>query len=253
MKKRIIGLLATTAVLFTIAGCKGKTTKTNKVTSPTTTTAKPTTTEDKSLKYRVSKETFDSFFSLTIDEALKLNFTCVEIINRESYGLSNTTRTSKFDNTRMSDYDGQFHVELEKTDDGKIKKTYYEYLQSLDMWNKIHSSPVSTYDLNGFMCLTAHRPTLDYSKLVFDKTTNSYSYNGNATIYCQVNDSYTIMEYSNIVLKFEDDLLISISFHSIENEYSDPDYENKTSTSETNKSFTFSNYGTTSVEHINTN
>ena len=100
----------------------------------------------------------------------------------------------------------------------------------------------------------AHHYTLEVcSSETFDKTTNSYSYNGNATIYCQVNDSYTIMEYSNIVLKFEDDLLISISFHSIENEYSDPDYENKTSTSETNKSFTFSNYGTTSVEHINTN
>lgn len=194
-----------------------------------TTTAKK---EDTSLKYRVSKEIYDSYFNPTIDQFLALNLTINE---KSSYeGMEEINDVYRYQDGKIHFIDEVHGDRITIFEKEEVSLSYKVYTQSLDSWIQTDSESISEHNLIFYLYGVA----FDYEKLTFDLNENVYK-SDEVVRFDSASDGY---EYSNCVLKFEDNKPVSFSFDVKQIVNFD-----ETDIIEGNVNYTFSKVGTTKV------
>lgn len=207
MKKLLLTPLIALTGLALIA-CTAKTTERKTTPSGGTTTKTNTTTKDPNpipKRYRITKEIYDSYFNQTVDQFFELNLT----VNETSvWGEGDSSFEIK---TEYSFSKGKLYTVNEgydtftsysKEEDGSL--TYVDYECYGDSWEETSSGTTTAKDVSFTFGVS-----FDYSKLTFDLDNNVYK----SDEVLEDSDNKSSFEYSNFIIKFDDNKPISLSYH----------------------------------------
>ena len=209
--KKIILTSLTRNLSLALISCKNKTTK--KTTKENTTTKTKSTTVDPNpipKRYRISKEIYDSYFNPTVDQVFALNMTIDETSvwgeGESAFEMKTEYKIAKGKVYSSSDnsYSSNSFISFTKENDESI---YYEdYMIDFEgLWN-LSSSGTITPKKTLFYTLGA---SFDYEKLEFDLDKNVYK--SDELLKEEREDSS--YEYSNLIIKFDENKIISMSYH----------------------------------------
>ena len=210
MKKISKLLLVAPMGLLLFACSKNTSTKKDVTTKPNTTTKANTTTKDPNpipVRYRITKEIYDSYFNPTVDQFCNLNMT----INATSIWGEGESAFTFYGETKIADKkmyttdhdNGDSFSTFTKEEDGSL--SYVDYHCFSSTWEQVGSGTATTSELGKF----AFGVSFDYVKLSFDLNENVYK---SDEVVTKIDDNNSF-EYSNFIVKFDDNKPISLSYH----------------------------------------
>ena len=213
--------------------------KKNTATKDNTTTNGNITTQDSNpipQKYRITKEVYDSYFNQTVDKLFAFNITMNQTSTWGEGDAAITYNSElKISKGKMYFTDESFgdtFASFTKGEDGTI--SYVEYHCNSGSWNEAGSGTLTAGETTQFI----FGVSFDYAKLTFDLNENVYK--SSEVVAFNRNDSD--FEYSNPAVKFENNKLVSLSYHMKQTMYSGGVVANVFIG---DVSYTFSNIGTT--------
>ena len=213
--------------------------KKNTATKDNTTTNDNITTQDSNpipQKYRITKEVYDSYFNQTVDKLFAFNITMNQTSTWGEGDAAITYNSElKISKGKMYFTDESFgdtFTSFTKGEDGTI--SYVEYHCNSGSWNEAGSGTLTAGETTQFI----FGVSFDYAKLTFDLNENVYK--SSEVVAFNRNDSD--FEYSNSAVKFENNKLVSLSYHMKQTMYSGGVVANVFIG---DVSYTFSNIGTT--------
>ncbi len=207
MKKIILAPLSFILSLSLFA-CSKNTQKPDKTTDNTTLT-NDTTVDPNPIpkRYRITKEVFDSYFNPTIDQVFALNLTIDEVSvwgeGEFAIEMNDKYRIAKGRVLAGLDENENCYTTFRKEDESLFYDEYY--IRNDDSWYLDNSGTITPKETL-FYTLGA---SFDYDKLKFDLNENVYK--SNEVIEEERYDSS--FEFSNLIIKFDNNKLISLSYH----------------------------------------
>lgn len=212
MKKKNIflaSLLAATFVL-SLSGCSKSNDNGN-----SNNNQKEVVDEDETLP--VTKETFDTYFNAdTFDKYKSMNYTLdinviTDIPSTFYYSIKKVDKqlATIYDNTEM-----KFFIESDSSNNKNLSYNYYAYYEN--NWRYNFSEPNSVEEFKGTYLL----PNLDYSKFKYDKDNDMLISSDTFEI---INPNGKI-EWTNVKVKFEEDIPTKIIFDEERFSYSNGEY-----------------------------
>ena len=265
LKKLSIALLLAAGVIG-LASCAGKQNKTTAKDEPTntsntvdvsTTDTTPKTTddiiistkeEDEFAKYKVSKELFNSFFKLdSFDIISNLNVT-IDITNKRltKKAIDEFKLKVELDkkNLLFTDYTRGYNYLFEITEPGRANVYVKE---GKGDWFTPGKFSFTVDELLNNVYLAQ----FDFSSFTFDEATKSYKSTKVVSNKYDNGECIVVREFSNVVIKFEDNQIVSFNCDMKENEFdpSETVYTDETAYSSIvyESSYSFSKIGETVV------